>query len=421
MDAQIKEAIEGVGKAFHEYKAANDQRIAEIVKNGEANAETVAKVIKLEKAIESGEELATRLDKLEMDFKRRERLAGDVDALPEAERKHLDAFTDFMRNPKDSDALGKYMEAGKQIKAVEVTTPGLGGYAVPQVLIQSIERKTLEVSPMRQLVNVQKASSTSFKLLVDVGGASSGWVGEKATRTETDTPGLEPVTPTFGMLYAYPKATEESMQDMFFDVANWLADSVSEAFSYQEGRAILTGNGVNKPTGMLYPAPEAAGDLDTGPARTFGHYQYIATGVAGSFPLDETQGDPIINLIYSIAPQYRQNARFLMNRLTMSTIRKWKDADGNYVWTPGITAGASSQLFGYPVSEMEGLANIAADAFPVMFGDFKRGYTLLDLVGLRVTPDEVTTPGYVKWYFRKRMGGIIHNDDAVKVIKVALA
>jgi HK97 family phage major capsid protein len=419
METQIKEAIESVQRTFVEYKEANDARIAQIKASGEAAAETVAKVIAMEKAMEKQEDLAARLEQVELAAKRRVSLEGDIDQLPSDEKNHLEKFSLFMRNPKDPVAQREYEEATRSLKQVEITTPGLGGYAVPRVLVQTIEKKVIEVSPMRSIVNVQKASSTDFNLLVDTGGASSGWVGEKQTRTETDTPGLEPVKPTFGMLYAYPKATEESMTDMFFDVANWLADSVSEAFAYQEGRAILTGNGVNKPTGMLFPAPEAAGDYATGPARTFGHFQFLKTNDAAGFPAGATQADPIIDLIFAVAAPYRQNARFLMNRFSMATIRKFKDADGNYIWTPGLTAAGGSTLMGFPITEAEGVDPITANMFPVGFGDFKKGYLLADLVGLRVTPDEITTPGFVKWYFRKRMGGIVFNDDAVKWLKVA--
>lgn len=428
MDKVIKEAIDGLGTTFEEYKKANDQRIAEIKKTGEASGETVEKVVKLEKAMEGFEDLKDRFEKLEIEAKRKVGTADDIDGMSKEERDQMDTFCKFMRNPKDHQSSREYQEATKAAiaaarsldqKAVEVTTPALGGYAVPRVISTAIEKKVLEISPLRSIVNVQRASTTDFTLLVDVGGASSGWVGEKQPREETDTPGLKPIKPYFGTLYAYPKATEESMNDMFFDVANWLADSVSEAFAYQEGRAILNGNGVNKPMGMLFNPPQIGADYpaDGDPVRDFGVYQYLKTNAATGFPSDETQADPIIDLIYALAAPYRQNARFLMNRFSMAGIRKFKDGDGNYIWVPGLSQGATSILMGYPVTEAEGIDRIAANKFPVGFGDFKKGYLLADLVGLRVTPDEITAPGFVKWYFRKRLGGVVHNDDAVKWLK----
>lgn len=422
MDKQILETVEKINKSIVEMRETNEQRIKEIEQKGQATAETVAKLMRIEKELDKLEDIKSQLERLEKANSRKVAFERDVDQQSPEEKQHYEAFMRFMRNPKDGKAARELEDASAKVeslKQVEVTTPTLGGHAVPQVLVNNIERKVIEISPMRRLVNVQRASSTDFKMLVDVGGASSGWVGEKQARSETDTPGLEPVKPTFGMLYAYPKATEESLQDMFFDVAGWLTEAVAEAFAFQEGRAILTGNGTNKPTGMMFPALEEAGDYDTSPARTFGHYQFIKTGVAGDFPASPNEYDVLIDLVYALNARYRQNASWIMNRLTMAKARKIKDADGNYVWQPGVTAGQPSILLGYRVEEVEGMPSFATDAYPIGFGDWKKAYLLVDLVGLRVTPDEITTPGFVKWYFRKRMGGIIHNDDAAKFLKAS--
>ena len=415
MDADIRAAIDGLGTAFDEYKKTNDQRIAEIKKTGEASDATLTKLIALEKGMEGFEDLKERLEKAEMSLKRRVSAGNEIDAMPEDERHQLKCFDAFIRDPKDQKAAREYQEATLALKQVELTTPQLGGFAVPGVLSRSIEKKLLEVSDMRSLVTVQQASTTDFSMLVDLGGAASGWVGEKQKRTETDTPGLAPIKPTFGTLYAYPKATEESLNDMFFNVVNWLSDSVADSFAYQEGRAILTGNGVNKPTGMLHNEPVAIGDHE---GRALQVYEYLRTNNADGFGSTPDRTDPIIDLIYTLQNQYRRNAKFLMNRMSMATIRKFKDSEGNYIWVPGLTAGASSMLMGYGVQEVEGIAGIEADSFPIAFGDFKKAYLLADLVGLRVTPDEITTPGFVKWYFRKRMGGCVLNNDAVKWLRV---
>lgn len=419
MDKQIKEAIDSVATSFEEFKKTNDERIAKLAK-GEAVGELEAKLARIEKGIQDGGDLQARLEKLELSAKRRIAFEGDVEGADADERNHMEKFISFLRDPKDQKARAEAEEARLQVKGVEVTTPGLGGYAVPQVLARQIEKRLLEISPIRSIVGVQRASSTDFKLLLDNGGTSSGWVGEKQARTETDTPGLSPIAPTFGTLYAYPKATEESMNDMFFDVAAWLSESVAEAFAYQENRAFLTGNGVNKPTGMLFNPPEEIGDYATAPARTAGVYEYIASGAAAGFPAAPDSADPLIDLIFRVAGPYRANGRFLMNRYTMSTVRKFKDSDGNYHWQPNLQMGQPSMLMGYPITEAEGADDIAANSFPVGFGDFKKGYLVADLVGLRVTPDEITTPGFVKWYFRKRLGGIVYNDDAVKWLKMEL-
>jgi len=108
-----------------------------------------------------------------------------------------------------------------------------------------------------------------------------------------------------------------------------------------------------------------------------------------------------------------------MNRLSMARLRKIKDNDGNYIWQPAVTAGQPSALLGYGVHEVEGMDDFEDGNFPAAFGDFRKGYLLTDLVGLRVTPDEITEPGFVKWYFRKRLGGCVFNDEAVRFLRAS--
>jgi HK97 family phage major capsid protein len=102
-------------------------------------------------------------------------------------------------------------------------------------------------------------------------------------------------------------------------------------------------------------------------------------------------------------------------------VRKLKDTTNNYLWQPGLAAGQPSTLLGYTVNTMEDLANVALNAIPVLFGNFRRGYVLVDLVGFRITVDEVTTPGYVKWYLRRRVGGIVLDNYAIKAGKCVAA
>lgn len=424
MSDEIKRLLEEQGRAFEEFKKANDQRIDQIKKHGEASAETLQKVDKLNATIDS---LKDRLEKaeLKLDTPANPRNGGQWTAEQE---EHLKDFNHWLRNPKDPEAVRSMHEHSRRAKAVSVGTPGDGGYAVPEILLRTIEKKLIDISPMRSLVKVVTAANTDFRALVDVRGESGGWVGEDATsgnRSATSTPGLGQVVPTFGTLYAYPKATEESVNDLFFDVGSWLVDNIVETFAKLEGEAIVSGNGSNKPTGFLNGSPSSAGDEDS-PARAFGTLQYIPTGAAGAFPNDRlgsppgNPGDPLIDVVYSLKPGYRRNAAWLANKATISTVRKFKDSEGNYLWQPGLITGQPDRILGYRVAEMEAMPDIGSNTFPMAFGDFSRGYLLVDVVGLRIsTDDNITTPGQVKWYVRRRLGGKVYNDDAIKLLKAA--
>jgi len=107
-----------------------------------------------------------------------------------------------------------------------------------------------------------------------------------------------------------------------------------------------------------------------------------------------------------------------MNRRTVSAVRKLKDGDGNYLWRPGA-AGESASLLGYAVTEIEDMPDIGANSFSIGFGDFRRGYLIVDRQGARVLRDPYSLKPYVLFYTTKRVGGGVQNFDAIKVMKFA--
>ena len=348
------------------------------------------------------------------------------------QRDHLQLFDQWMRAPKSQTAMQELesveraaIAKSKQM-AVTVGTDTSGGFAVPEVLANEINRKLRDNAPMRQLARVQPVGSSDFKEILDTGGTSSGWVGEGDTRSETDTAEFQEVDPSFGIVYSYPKISEEAFNDVFFDAQSWLADRVSEELGIAEDIAFISGNGTKKPTGFLNATPEDAGDFDASPARTFGALQYVPTGVSDGFGSLSTASpenypaDTLWTTVYTLRAPYRMNARWLMNSSTVSVIRKFKDADGQYLWRDGLVEGQPAMLCGYPVTVDENMPDIGTNAFPVAFGDFRRGYLIADQFGLRMTLDSnITTPGQLKFYMRKRVGGKTRDDDAIKLIKMA--
>ena len=140
----------------------------------------------------------------------------------------------------------------------------------------------------------------------------------------------------------------------------------------------------------------------------------ITGAFAGSNP-----SDALVDLIYALKAGYRQNGVFVMNRKTQATIRKFKDTGGAYLWQPPATPGGRAMLMGFPVVEAEDMPDIAADSFAIAFGDFGRGYMIVDRTGVRVLRDPFTAKPYVLFYTTKRVGGGVQNFDAIKVMKFA--
>src|SRR5690606_7989653 len=128
----------------------------------------------------------------------------------------------------------------------------------------------------------------------------------------------------------------------------------------QEGSAFVSGGGVTAPKGFLSYTAVPEGDWTWGNLGTF------ATGVEGDFDPDDA-ADVLIDLVFSLKAGYRRNARFVMNRLTQSAIRKLKDGQGNYLWQPTLASGFESTLLGYPITECDEMPDMAPGSLSLAF------------------------------------------------------
>ena len=425
---KLAEMINGIGTGFEAYKKANDEALAELKKNGVVSPETRAKVDAIDGHLAQMAELKKDLEKLQTKLARPGAGSGaSRDEATEEERSYKQAWLRWVRSPKDPSTQMRVMEAGKAVdKLIErrnaelgleqrdvTTTTGGGNFAVPEQISRDIARLSVDLSDIRSIARVVTAGTPDYKELVDVGGAAFEWVGETDTRNTTNTPVLSEVAPTFGMASAKPQVTEESLNDIFFNVENWVIESAAEAIAKGEGVAFVSGNGTKKPTGFLAgPAPLSTSDA----SRAFGTLQYIASGQAAAMP---TSLDTMYDIVYALRARYRKNARWAGGRTVLSSLRKYKDTTNQYLWEPSTQLGQPDMFMGFPVAEIEDMPTIAANAFPLSFGDFKEGYLIVDLVGMRMTRDEITTPGYVKFYVRKRVGGKLKNTEAIKLLKIA--
>lgn len=421
----IAETIEKIGATFNEYKSANDERLKQIEAKGVADPVTDAKMKKLDDELNGLTKLKAELEKLAT---RASRPGGGSDAASTPEmREYRAALNGWIRRSRDPESAGDLYRAGKALEAraavgndmerraaqVITSTGSAGGFALPEEIAREIDRLSVDISPIRQIAKVVTVGSPDYKELIDVGGAAFEWVGENGTRSQTNTPDLAEVAPTFGMASARPRATEESLDDLFFNVESWLIESVAEAMAAGEGAAFVNGNGTNRPTGFLAgPTPVATADA----SRAFGTLQYTPSGGAAALP---TSADVYYNLIYSLRARYRANARWVTSKAVLAELRKLKDTTNNYLWQPSLVAGQPEMLMGYPVTEAEDMPAVAANAFPIAFGDFQQGYLVADRVGLRITRDDITLPGFVQFYVRKRVGGRLRNTQAIKLLKCA--
>lgn len=392
----IEEVAADLKGAFEEFKKSNDKEL-EAIKAEKAKLEE-----KTDKLNEKLGELDSLKAELEKEIKQAKRPGSPKSTDIEA---HKAGFIHFLRKGVD-DGLSELQQ-----KAVQVGVDADGGYAVPEDLDRTLLQLLRDESPMRKVCNQITVSTPDHKKLVNLGGAGSGWVGETAARPATGTPTLMQIIATMGEIYANPQATQTSLDDVFFNVEAWIQEEVAREFAEKEGLAFLQGDGTNKPKGIL--AYTITDEDDS--TRVFGSIQKFSSGTAGTF-----DGDNLIDLIYGLKKGYRQNAVFMMTNLTQAKARKLKDSDGNYLWQPGLQAGQPSLLLGYGIEENNDMPEAAADANVILFGDFKRAYTIVDRMGTRILRDPFTNKPYVGFYTTKRTGGMLTDSNAIKVLTLSV-
>ncbi|HEY0958901.1 MAG TPA: phage major capsid protein [Novosphingobium sp.] len=318
-------------------------------------------------------------------------------------------------SPEVKGFIDGYLRHGREseIKSLSGAVPSDGGYAIPHELDAVIAARLKAISPIRSIAQVVQTGSAGYRKLVTTGGTASGWVGETAARPETTTPNFAEIAPPTGELYANPAASQSLLDDAGFDLEGWLADEIAMEFARAEGAAFVNGNGVNRPKGFLAAPNSAANDA----ARPFGTLQFLASGSAGS--LGSVIELVLIDLVHALKAGHRQGANWVMNSATLAQVRKLKDADGAFLWQPGLTDGQPDRLLGYPLVEAEDMPDIAANQFPIAFGNFRAGYLIAERSATTILRDPFTNKPFVHFYSTKRIGGQVLDSDAIKLLKIA--
>ena len=396
--AETRSALHEVMAAFEHFRAANDERLDALERKA-ADPLLEEKVARIDAGLLAAE-------------RRLERSAQ------EARRPALGAAAPVAPDERKA-AFGAYMKtgaaaAGLELKGLAEGVPASGGYLAPAELERQIDRRLAATSPMRSISTVRTVGAAVYTKPVSTAGLVASWAAETAARTETAPPALDLLSFPAADLYAAPAATQALLDDAQVDMDQWLADEVNDAFAAQETAAFVAGDGSAKPRGFLsYPQTADSG-------QGWGQLGYIATGAAGAFPA-ANPADVLLSLIYAPRSVFRPNGRFVMNRRTLSAVRRFKDAQGDYILNPPSQPGQPATLFGYPVTEVETMPDIGAGTTPIAFGDFARGYLIVDRAGVRVLRDPYSAKPYVLFYTLKRVGGGVQNFDAIKLLKFSVS
>lgn len=393
----ISQQVHAMGSAWEQFKQINDERLDEIERKGAADPLYVEHLGRISQALDTHK---SRMDSLEVAYNRPAlgEPGAESNVLKQNQSSYGKAFCDYVR---------KGLDAGleMQMKSLSVGSDVDGGFLVTPRMGDTIVRIVREGSPMRSIASVETISTEGLDLLDDADDIGSGWTTETTSVTDTTTPQFgKRHIPTFE-IYAQPKATHKLVDDASVDIEQWLAEKVADNFSRLEGAAFISGNGTTQPKGILsYPA-----------GTSWGQIEQVGSGTAGV-----VTADSLIKLFYSLKDAYAARATFLMQRSTVQSVRLLKEATTNqYLWQPGLAAGAPDTLMGVPVVMAADMPTASANSLSIAVGDFQRGYQIVDRTGVRILRDPFTDKPFVKFYTTKRVGGDVRQFDAIKLLKLA--
>lgn len=325
------------------------------------------------------------------------------------------AIASFMRTS-GAHSLHEH-SAVAEIKDMSVISGPDGGYTALNTFSTVLNKTEDEASVIRTIASVVPISGPAFEEIVDDDhGMEAEWVAETQSRSTTTSPRVRKTMIPAHEIHAAPKATQTIIEDSAFDIAGWLVEKGGTRFGRKEETAFVNGNGVGQPRGYATYPTEATADG----TRGWGTMEHVATGTNGSFGTGANGANKLIDLIATLRPGYRAGARFVMNRTTLAQVRKLKDDNGQFAFVQSIAPSAPSTLLGYPVSECEEMSAYSGTGnLPIAFGNFTRGYKIVDRVGVNVLRDPYTDKPNVIFDMRKRTGGDVADFQAIKFLKMS--
>ncbi len=282
--------------------------------------------------------------------------------------------------------------------ALQVGTDSEGGYLVPDEFEKTLVEALEDENIFRKLATVIKTSSGDRKIPVVASKGNASWVDEEGLIPDSDD-SFSQVSIGAYKLGTLIKVSNELLADSVFNLEAYISKEFGRRCGAKEEEAFFNGDGTGKPVGVLH--------------ATLG----AEVGVTATSP-SEIKADEVIDLFYSLRAPYRKRAVWILNDSTVKAIRKLKDANGNYLWQPALTAGTPDTILGRPVYTSAYVPSIAAGNKTIIFGDLsyywvadRQGRTFKKLSELYATTDQT---GFMA---TQRVDGKLILREAVKVLQ----
>jgi HK97 family phage major capsid protein len=329
--------------------------------------------------------------------------------------------------PGEKDLADRFRKlAAGEVRSIDITLPtvaerrailarrGLGGLIeartlqdsnvpLPTTFITQLYQYLVDTSTIRGTNPTVYTTSSGETLTVPRSTAegSATWFGEAVQITAAD-PTLSSVSLGAFKVGKVVYVSNELLSDTGFDLLGFISEHAGRNIGIAVDTGYVAGTGTTQPTGFTGAATVAV----TGAVGTT-----VSLGTAN-------QGDYLIDLYHSVIPQYRSRASWVLHDSSIKVVRKVKDTTGQYLWQPGLTAGAPDTLLGRPAYADPNMPVMAANAKSIAFGDFG-GYWIRDVTPLRFdrSDDFKFDTDVVSFRALYRTDGKLGDTNAVKLFQ----
>lgn len=401
--AEVKSLIESQGKAWEEFKTANDARLKAIEEKGFAPADLVGKVDLINTDL-------NKLSKEIADVMLAAQRPGQGDkgkGLTPDQIEHKQAFGGFLRKGDDTGLKAIERKAMSSLNDVE------GGYLVTAEMDAVIDRIVPTVSAMYRLAKIVTPGTQTWRKRVKTSGMTMARPGQGDTAGESTPPKFARMEISAYTAEVEPWVENETLEDADIDLEMDLAEEAAIAFAEGLGSEFCVGDGIQKARGLTKY------DVVANASYAWGKIGYVASGKSGAFA-SVAPADKILDLQHALKAQYRPGAAFLLSDATLASVRQMKDSSGAYyLWQPDPLVGFGGRLLGSPVEIDDNMPVVAANSLSMAYGNFQRGYAIINRRGTVLIRDNITQKGTTKFNFTRRVGGGVYNFEAIKLMKFA--
>ena len=305
-------------------------------------------------------------------------------------------------NDNETKAFADFLRGGEfDRKALTIAGDAPGFILAPEDRSGEFIRNLVEFSPVRSIADVRTTGSHTIMLPKRLSVTNAKWKGE-VTASEASEPTFDQMEISIKEATTHIDIGNWMIEDAAHDVEGEVRLALAEDFAAKEGVAFVNGSAALEPKGFM---------ADTGIIHSLnGHTTNLSA-------------DGLISLMYGLPAIFRNRGTWAMNGTTLAAVRKLKDGMGSYIWQPSYQSGQPETILGRPVVELIDMPDIAANAHPIIFGDFKSGYRIYDRIELAVRPNPylLATEGMIRFHARRRVGAGVVRPEAFRKLRMATA